>query len=153
MSITPVKCSVEVKAPAARAFKLFADNMGAWWPRGKTPASNPHVDLVIEPRKDGRWFERDAHGNETPWGRVLSWEPPRRLLLGWQLDHQFRFNASLLMEVEILFEELTGGGTRVSLEHRNLEQLGADAETFAGKVRSGWPTRMENFAEYAATHH
>ncbi len=94
--------------------------------------------------------ERDAGGHETPWAKVLAWEPPRRLLLGWQLDHTFRYDPDLLMEVEILFEEIAGGGTRVSLEHRHLEQLGAEAETFSGKVGSGWPERMGNFAHYAA---
>jgi uncharacterized protein YndB with AHSA1/START domain len=152
MSIMPVKCSVDVKVSTARAFELFAQNMGAWWPRGKTPAGNPHVDLVIEPRKNGRWYEKDAGGNETPWGKVLAWEPPRRLVLGWQLDHSFRFDAELMMEVEILFEELATGGTRVRLEHRDLEQLGAEAEAFAGKIGSGWPERMGNFAQYTATH-
>ena len=83
-------------------------------------------------------------------GHGPSWEPPRRLLLGWQLDHTFRYDPDLLMEVEILFEELAGGGTRVSLEHRNLERLGAEADAFAGKVRPGWPERMGNFAHYAA---
>lgn len=151
MSIAPVKCNIEVKASAARAFELFAQNMGAWWPRGKTPAGSPHADLVVEPRRYGRWFERDAAGKETQWGEVLAWEPPHRLLLGWQLDHNFRFDANLLMEVEILFEELAGGGTRVRLEHRNLEQLGAEAETFTGKVRAGWPERLGDFANYAAT--
>lgn len=150
MSIAPVACSIEVKAPVARAFELFARHMGAWWPRGKTPAGRPHVDLVIEPCKDGRWFERDADGRETPWGKVLAWEPPRRLVLGWQLDPQFRYDARLLMEVEIRFDALAGGGTRLSLEHRNLDQLAADAETFAGKIRSGWPERLGNFAQYAA---
>ncbi len=152
MSIAPVKCSVDVKAPLARAFELFAGNMGAWWPRGMTPGGSPHAELVIEPRTNGRWFERDAAHNETQWGRVLAWEPPRRLLLGWQLGPDFRYNADLLMEVEILFEERAGGGTRVSLEHRDLQQLGADAEIFAGKVRTGWPARLQNFAEYAVIH-
>ncbi len=152
MSIAPVKCSVEVKSSSARAFELFAQNMGAWWPRGKTPAGSPHAALVIEPRSDGRWFERDADGRETQWGKVLAWEPPRRLLLGWQLDHAFQFDADLLMEVEILFEETAAGRTRVSLEHRHLERLGAEAAAFAGKVRSGWPERMGNFAQYAASH-
>jgi uncharacterized protein YndB with AHSA1/START domain len=152
MSIAPVKCSVEVKAAPARAFELFARNMGGWWPRGKTPGGKPHADLVIEPRQNGRWFERDAEGNETLWGRVLAWEPPHRLLLGWQLNHQFRFDPNLLMEVEIAFEPLAGGGTRVSLEHRNLEQLGADAELFASRVRSGWPERLGNFVAHTATH-
>jgi uncharacterized protein YndB with AHSA1/START domain len=151
MSIAPVKCSVDVKGTAARAFDLFSRSAGAWWPRGKTPASNPHVDLVIEPKKGGRWFERDAQGRETQWGEVLVWEPPLRLVLGWQLNHQFRFDPAVLTEVEILFEERPGGITRVSLEHRNLERLGAEAEVLAGKIRSGWPERMGNFAQYVAS--
>ena len=69
MSIAPVKCSVDVKAPMARAFELFAANMGSWWPRGKTPAGNLHAELIVEPRNNGRWFERDAEGHETLWGR------------------------------------------------------------------------------------
>ena len=150
MSIAPVKCNIDVKVQAARAFELFTQHMGQWWPRGKTPGGKPHVDLVIEPRQNGRWFERDADGTETPWGKVLTWEPPHRLVLGWQLDHRFRFDSALMMEVEIRFTDLAAGGTRVSLEHRDLERLGADAETFAVKVNSGWPERMENFAHYAA---
>jgi uncharacterized protein YndB with AHSA1/START domain len=143
---------VDVKASAVRAFDLFTQNMGAWWPRGQTPAGNPHVEVVIEPRKNGRWFERDAEGKEAPWGKVLVWEPPRRLVLGWQLDHKFSFAANVLMEVDIRFEELPDGGTRVSLEHRNLEQLGAEAEAFVGKIRSGWPERFGNFAQYVMIH-
>jgi uncharacterized protein YndB with AHSA1/START domain len=152
MSIAPVKCSVYVKGTAARAFEIFTKSGGAWWPRGKTPARNPHVDLVIEPKKGGRWFERDEEGMETQWGKVLDWDPPRRLVLGWQLNHQFRFDPSVLTRVEILFEELPGGVTRVSLEHRNLERLGAEAEALAGKIRAGWPERMGNFAQYVASH-
>ncbi len=148
MSIASVKCSIDVKASPTRAFELFAQNMGAWWPRGRTPGGKPHVDLIIEPRESGRWFERDADGRETQWGKVLSWEPPRRLLLGWQLNHKFQFDPRVLMEVEILFEALAGGGTRINLEHRGIEQLGAEAESFAGKVGSGWPERMGNFAAY-----
>lgn len=152
MSIPPVKCSIDVKASLPRAFELFAQNMGAWWPRGKTPAGRPHAELIIEPRKSGRWFERDADGAETQWGKVLSWEPPHRLLLGWQLNHKFQFDAGVLMEVEIRFEALAEGGTRVSLEHRNIEQLGSEAKSFAGKIGSGWPERMGNFATYIASH-
>ena len=150
MSIAPVKCAVEVKAPPSRAFELFTQNMGAWWPRGQTPGGKPHADLTIEPRKDGRWFERDADGKETQWGKVLSWEPPHRLILGWQLNHKFQFDADVLMEVEVRFDELAVGGTRISLEHRDIEQLGSEAKVFAGKIGSGWPERMRNFVDYLA---
>lgn len=148
MSIAPVLHSVEVKAPPARAFELFTSYMGKWWPKGKTLAPNPHADIVIEPRPGGRWYERDAEGNETPWGRVLAWEPPGRVLLGWQLNAQWRYDPNFLTEVELNFAALAGGGTRVTLEHRNLERYGIDAEEYAGKLRGGWPTFVGHFARY-----
>lgn len=152
MSIPPVSCNVEVKAPPPRAFELFVEQMSAWWPRGKTPGAKPHVTVVIEPRRNGRWFERDADGQETRWGTVLEYEPPRRLVLGWQLNSQFKFDPGVLSEVEILFQDLPGGGTRVSLEHRDLERLGADARSTAEKIRTGWPARLDNFVQYTSTH-
>lgn len=150
MSIAPVTCSVDVKVSRSRAFELFAQNMGEWWPRGRTPSGKPHAELIIEPRTNGRWFERDEDGEETQWGKVLAWEPPGRLLLGWQLDRKFQFDPDVLMEVEILFEALATGGTRIRLEHRDIEQLGAEAQSFAGKVRPGWPQRMADFGAYTA---
>jgi len=148
MSIAPVLHSVEVKAPPDRAFQLFTAHMGKWWPKGKTLAPNPHVDILIEPSPGGRWYERDAEGNEMAWGRVLAWEPPRRVLLGWQLDAQWRYDPDFLTELELSFEALANGGTRVTLEHRNLERYGVDAEEYAGKLRGGWPTFVGHFATY-----
>lgn len=149
MSIAPVLHSVEVKAPPARAFELFTAHMGKWWPKGKTLAPNPHADIVVEPHPGGRWFERDAEGNEIQWGRVLAWEPPERVLLGWQLNAQWRYDPDFLTELELSFAALAGGGTRVTLEHRNLERFGADAEEYAGKLRGGWPTFAAHFARYS----
>lgn len=148
MSIAPVLHSIEVKASPARAFELFTAHMGKWWPRGKTLGSNPHAEIVMEPRPGGRWYERDAEGNEIQWGRVLAWEPPQRVLLGWQLDSKWRYDPNFLTEVELSFAALAGGGTRVTLEHRNLERYGADADDYAGKLRGGWPTLMDHFARH-----
>ena len=148
MSIAPVLHSVEVKASPARAFELFTSHMGKWWPKGKTLAPGAHADIVIEPRPGGRGYERDADGNEMPWGRVLAWEPPGRVLLGWQLNAQWRYDADFLTEVELSFAALAGGGTRVTLEHRNLERYGTAAESHAGQLRGGWPTFVGHFARY-----
>lgn len=149
MSIAPVLHSVEVKAPPARAFELFTSHMGKWWPKGKTLAPKPHADVVIEPHPGGRWYERDIDGNEIQWGQVLAWEPPGRVLLGWQLDAQWHYDPNFLTELELSFAALAGGGTRVTLEHRNLERYGAHAEEYAGKLRGGWPTFVEHFARYS----
>ena len=80
---------------------------------------------------------------------MLAWEPPKRLLLGWQLDSRFSYNLDLLTEVELTFAAAKGGGSIVTLEHRNLERFGADAEKVAGQISVGWPRFLANSARYA----
>jgi uncharacterized protein YndB with AHSA1/START domain len=149
MSIAPIVRTVQVKAAPARAFDLFATQMEHWWPKGRTIGKSPHVAIIVEPRAGGRWFERDADGNETRWGKVLAWEPPSRLLLGWQIDCQWGYDPDILTEVELTFAPAEGGGTLVTLEHRNLERFGADAARHAEKLRGGWPAHLADFVRYA----
>lgn len=149
MSIQPIVRTVPVKAAPSRAFELFASRMADWWPKGKTIGRAPHVAMVMEPRAGGQWFERDADGNETHWGKVLAWEPPSRLLLGWQISSRWTYDPELLTEVELTFAPAAGGGTLVTLTHRNLERFGADAPSHAERLGGGWPTRLAEFAQYA----
>jgi uncharacterized protein YndB with AHSA1/START domain len=148
MSIAPVVKTVRVSLPPERAFAVFAEDIGNWWQKGKTIGSEPHVAIVIEPRAGGRWFERDAKGAECDWGQVLAWEPPHRLLLGWQLDARFRYDPNLITEVELSFAP-DGDGTRVTLEHRNLERFGADAAKVRESIGEGWPFHLDAYAAYA----
>ena len=147
MSIAPILKSVVVKPPPARAFELFVVQMGRWWPRAQTPGKNP-VDVIVEPRKGGRWFERGEDGTDTLWGEVLAYEPPERLLLGWKLNGQFTYDLAILTEVEIQFLPAAGGGTEVRLEHRDLERFGADAERLYGLISNGWPARLADYQRY-----
>ncbi len=148
MTIAPVISTVDVKTAPPRAFDLFTSRMGEWW-GGKTIGARPHVAIIVEPQAGGRWFERDADGGETEWGKVLAWEPPSRLLLGWQLDSAFRYDPDVSTEVELSFTPLADGGTRVRLEHRNLERYGADAERVAQSVGDGWPKVLAGFKRLA----
>ena len=150
--IAPVVKSVSVKVPPERAFEIFTSQMGRWWPAGKTIGKLPHVAVVIEPRAGGRWFERDAEGAETNWGKVLAWEPPTRLLLGWQLNSKFAYDPEFLTEVELTFAPASGGGSIVTLEHRDLERFGADAEKVAEQISRGWPEVLAKFAADADAH-
>jgi uncharacterized protein YndB with AHSA1/START domain len=147
MTIAPIVKSVTVKAPPARAFDIFTTRISEWWPKNKTPAKMPHVAVVVEPYADGRWFERDANGNEAQWGKVLAYEPPARLVLGWQLDCNFGYDPNLLTEVEIRFTPTDAGGTLVTLEHRDLERFGSDV--LVGKIRAGWPERLSDFVAFS----
>jgi uncharacterized protein YndB with AHSA1/START domain len=148
VSIAPVVKAVRVALPPQRAFEVFTDGISHWWAKGTTIGKEPHVAIVIEPQAGGRWFERDANGAECDWGKVLAWEPPHRLLLGWQLDARFRYDPAVLTEVELSFVA-DGDGTKVTLEHRNLERFGADAGTVRESIGKGWPTHLDAFAAYA----
>lgn len=148
MSIAPIIRTVEVRPAPARAFELFAAHMGDWWP-GATVGKKPHAVIVIEPRSGGRWYERDADGVETQWGKVLAWEPPGRLLLNWQLNGTFTYDPDLVTELELTFAPTESGGTLVTLEHRNLERFGASAAGHAERLRNGWPSKVDGFAKYA----
>ena len=152
MSIAPIVRTVQVKAAPEKAFELFVSQMGAWWPRGGTIGKGPHAEIVLEPRVDGKWLERDADGNETQWGKVLAWEPPGRVLLAWQINTQWVYDPNLVTEVELTFARTEGGGTRVTLEHRHLERFGANAEAHAARLNGGWPTRLDQFASYVNAH-
>lgn len=151
MSIEPVRHSVEVACPPSRAFALFTSNMGRWWPGARTPAANPAVDVVVEPEVGGRWYEVDAQGHETQWGKVVAYDVPTRLVLGWQLGRDFQYEPDLITEVEILFTPTASGGTRVALEHRNLERFGDYALERRAQVDGGWPSRLADFAAFAET--
>jgi hypothetical protein len=145
--IAPVVRRVTVPVAPDRAFALFAGRIGAWWPKGKHIGANPAVDVVLEPGVGGRWFERDAEGVATQWGRVLAWEPPTqhaggRLLLAWQITADWTFDPEFETEVEVRFAA-ADGGTEVRLEHRCLERYGAAAERMAGMLGGGWPLMLD----------
>jgi uncharacterized protein YndB with AHSA1/START domain len=146
----PVRKSIFVGAPQGRAFEVFTDGIGRWWPQ--THKTGP-VDLdrpVIEPKEGGRWYELYVDGSEREIGKVAAWEPPGRLLLIWQLTPDFAFDPDLVTEVEVLFTP-ESGGTRVDLEHRDLERMGEKAEAMRETVSGpgGWPALLQLFADEA----
>jgi Activator of Hsp90 ATPase homolog 1-like protein len=149
----PVRRSVEVAAAQARAFAVFTARMGDWWPKSHTiEGQSPQVAVVVEPRPGGRWYERLENGQTCDWGHVLAWEPPGRVLLAWQLDAEFNYDPKLVTEVEVTFEAIGETRTRVVLEHRLLERMGARAEEVRTMIDApdGWPGILQRYAELAA---
>jgi DNA-binding transcriptional ArsR family regulator len=112
-----------------------------WWP------GNHRERIVIEPKVGGRWIERSTNGTEHDWGRVLVWDPPRRVVFLWQVDLDSCFDPSLKTEVEILFDPIESHATLVSLEHRKLEGYCARASEAAAMFDSPntWVGLLEKF--------
>jgi hypothetical protein len=150
MTIAPVIRTVAVKALPERAFEAFTAQMGAWWPKTHSIAAQPFVAVVIEPHVGGKWFERDADGAETQWGKVLAWDPPGRVLLAWQIGANWAYDPELITEVEMTVVDQGDGTTLVRLEHGKLERVGAGAQALADQLGGGWPGLLQMFADYAA---
>jgi uncharacterized protein YndB with AHSA1/START domain len=140
-----IRRTIAVNAPNARAFEDFATRMGDWWHKEHSIAvGTTQNDVVVEPHAGGRWYEVGADGSEHQWGHVIAYEPPRRLILAWQLTREFAFDPSFQTPVEITFEE-NAGGTLVTLEHRELEKMGAGADATLESMDGGWGYLLDLF--------
>ncbi len=107
---------------------------------------------VIEGQTNGRCYSEQEDGTECDWGTVLVWEPPTRLVLAWQVTHEWQYEPDLdkSSEVEIRFTAVEGG-TRIDLEHRHFERHGEGAQTLRDAVGSegGWGTLLGRYAAAA----
>ena len=145
----PVRKQLHVTAPPERAFEVFTAGIARWWP-GTTHhiGAAAYKTSVMEPRVGGRWYETGEDGSTCEWGDVLAWEPPHRLVLAWRITADWKYDASLTTEVEVIFTA-EAGGTRVDFEHRGLENWGERAETMRTAIDSegGWTGLLRAYAE------
>jgi uncharacterized protein YndB with AHSA1/START domain len=145
--VSPIRQSIVVSVSRERAFDLFTSRMADWWFTGEGIGPRPFRQLVLEPRKGGRWFERAEDGAETNWGEVLDWDRPARVLLAWQIDGAWKFDPDLVTSLEITFEEMDANSTCVRLEHRDLERLGMSGGKAVETMREGWGKLLGRFAD------
>lgn len=143
--IEPIRLSFEVACPADRAFDVWTLDIDRWWPPDHTATGRDDVLVVLEPRPGGRIYERSAAGDEHEWGEVTVWEPPTRFGYLWHLRRD-RADAT---QVEIRFVPIGGERTRVEIEHRGWEALGAEAGTWRDRNRGGWVTLLPHFVRVA----
>ncbi len=148
-----VRKSVRVQVPIERAFSVFVEQMETWWPPAHHIGVQPFQAIFVEPRVGGRWFERDAQGNECHWGRVLAWSPPHRVTLSWQLGPDWKVEPDLAKasEVEICFTAEGPSTTLVELEHSHLERHGEGYEKMRAILDSpgAWENTLAEFARVA----
>jgi len=148
---TFVRTSVTVKATREHAFTVFTEHFDTWWPRSHYNGTGELAQVVLEPKAGGRWYARGTDGFLGDWGTVLTWDPPARLVLAWQLDAEFDYNPHLVTEIEVTFTELGPHLTLVELEHRNLDRFGSATNKMRSSFGSdnGWTGILRIFAERA----
>jgi len=148
---TAVRTEVVVEAPVERAFSVFTEGIGSWWRPDHHLLEGELAEMVFEPRVGGHVFDRGADGSECRWARVLVYEPPRRVVISWDINTQWQLETDheRTSEVEVRFVPEGANRTRVTLEHRNLDRHGEGWEGMRDAVGSpqGWSEGLRGFAE------
>ncbi|HEX5895803.1 MAG TPA: SRPBCC family protein [Thermoleophilaceae bacterium] len=146
-----VQKQIVVEAPLERAFSVFTEEFDSIKPRDHNLMAVEIAETVFEPREGGRIYDRGVDGSECQWARVLTYEPPNRVVFSWDINPQWQLepDPAKTSEVEVRFIAETPERTRVELEHRNLGRHGEGWEGMREGVGSegGWPLYLERFAE------
>jgi len=148
---TTVTTSISVDATAERAFEIFTAGIGSWWPADHHILGGELAAMVFEPRVGGNVYDVGIDGSECRWARVLAYDPPRRVLISWDIapSWQLESDPDRTSEVEVRFIAQGPERTLVELEHRGIERHGEGWETMRDAVGSagGWDAGMRSFAE------
>jgi uncharacterized protein YndB with AHSA1/START domain len=149
-SDTAVRTSIVVEAPADQAFSVFTEDIGSWWNPDHHILGGELAEMVFEPRVGGHVFDRGVDGSECRWARVLAFEPPRRVVISWDINLQWQLETdpARTSEIEVRFTAQGPERTLVELEHRKIDRHGEGWESMRGAVGSpgGWPAGLEGFA-------
>ncbi|WP_297512060.1 SRPBCC domain-containing protein [uncultured Caulobacter sp.] len=125
--------ALRIAAPPEAVFDAFTDDIGLWWRPNPLFAFTPRAPGVLA-FEDGRLLERQSTGQVFEIGRVRVWERGARLVFGWR---QATFAPGMDTEVEVRFEAVEGGQTRVTVEHR-----GWDSVPASHVARHGFPSAI-----------
>jgi hypothetical protein len=149
--IAPVRKQLLVKASQSRAFAVFTAGMSRWWPATHSILKSPLKEHIVEPRAGGRWYAVGEDGSTCQTGYVIAWQPPQALVLAWQVNAEWQYDPDLVTEVEVKFIAEGANLTRIELEHRYLERMGAKAAEARTAVDSprGWGGILESFRIFA----
>jgi len=146
-----VHTQIVVDAPVERAFQVFTEDFGAFKPSEHNLLSVDIAETIFEPYVGGQLYDRGVDGSECRWARVLAYEPPKRLVISWDISPhwQIETDTDKTSEVEVRFIAETPERTRVELEHRNLDRHGQGWEGVRAGVEGdqGWPLYLERFAD------
>lgn len=151
---TTVRSSIVVEAPIERAFSVFTEGIGSWFPPEYNLLGVDIAERIFEPRVGGHIYDRGVDGSECHWARVLVYEPPTRVVFSWDLSPRFQVEADpeKTSEVAVQFIAETRQRTRVELEHRYLDRHGEGWEQSRGILGGdgGWPGCLRSFAKHLA---
>lgn len=137
--LEPLISTIEVPCGQEKAFSVFVNEMGGWWPLDKRSMSlmnggKPPKSLTVEPRQGGKIVETSQDDTVHHWGTITSYDPHSGIDMDFHMGMPPE-NASL---VEVRFVALEAERTRVALTQSNWEAFGDMAEMMRNGYGSGW---------------
>jgi uncharacterized protein YndB with AHSA1/START domain len=145
-----VRNHVVVPAPIEKAFAVFTERFGDFKPPEHNMLATPIAETVFEPHVGGHILDRGTDGSECRWARILTFEPPHRIVFSWDIGPtwQVETEPDNSSEVEVRFVAETPERTRVELEHRHLDRHGPGWESLRDGVAEdqGWPLYLDRYA-------
>ena len=137
--LEPLISTIEVPCSQEKAFRVFVNEMGSWWPLDKRSMSlmkggKPAKSLRIEPKLGGKIVELGHDDTEHHWGTIKSYDPHDSISMDFHMGLPPE-NASL---VEVRFTALEKDRTRVELTQSNWEAFGEMAQMMRDGYGSGW---------------
>lgn len=151
--IPALRGAITVGASTDHAFGVFTRSFRTWWPYQFHIGPADMAEAVLEAGVDGRWYERGEDGSECDWGRVLVWEPPRRLVVTWQINGRWEYDPDPehASEIEVRFTPDGPGRTTVELEHRHIDRVVGGQAVYDALIGCGnWIVLLERFADKAS---
>lgn len=139
--VEPIETSVVLPVGPEHGFGMVTAGLATWWPTQYSWGPDVLDAHELEPREGGRIAEVSVHGNRWDWGRITTWDPPRRVVFDWQIgpDRVPTPDPTSCSEVEWLVES-EGDGCRVTVVHRGFEVYGDAGGDYRAGLASeqGW---------------
>jgi uncharacterized protein YndB with AHSA1/START domain len=138
--------TIVVPLRSERAFALFTDRIGTWWPIATHSVGLEHARAVdLDVSVGGELRETLDDGSTALWGTVLELDPPHRLAMTWHPGRDAE-DATLL---ELTFTALGDDATTVSLTHSGWERW-EDGRDRRADYDSGWDAVLAGYVSIAS---
>lgn len=141
-----------IDLPQQEAFALFTD-LDRFKPREHNMLAVPIEQTVMEQHPGGAIYDRGVDGTTCRWGRVVTFEPPDRLVFMWDIGPDWRVTSDLerASEVDVTFTPNGDQRTRVTLVHRHIDRHGTGWESLRAGLDApdGWPIYLDRYTALA----
>lgn len=140
--VAPIRREVLVDANPDRAFRVFTEQIGRWWPVAEHSVHGEGGTVAFD---SNEIVEVSGDGQRVVWGAVTQWQPGKLLAFTWYPSA----DAEHASHVTVSFAA-ADTQTLVSLVHEDWEVF-ADPVAARAEYDEGWPVVLQGFAAHVTS--